>query len=104
MTNPPANSHTAIDRIIGKNTVSNESERKIVLNLQTGTLQGTSDGSILYNKATQAWRIQPLERRRLSQHYIEGAGPIDRIHIHWMQRRLKEYASLVHSIQIHNST
>ena len=31
-----------------------------------------------YNKATQAWIIESLERNRLSQHYIEGGGPVDR--------------------------
>ena len=26
---------------------------------------------------TKAWRIEPLQNNRLSQHYMEGAGPVD---------------------------
>ena len=30
-----------------------------------------------HNTTTQAWRIEPQQTNRLSQHYIEGVGPLD---------------------------
>ena len=30
-----------------------------------------------HNTATQAWRIEPKQTNSLSQHYIQGAGPVD---------------------------
>ena len=50
----------AIYRIFGKHTLSKESEREITLSLQVGTLHVAIDGSMVYNKETQAWKIEPL--------------------------------------------
>ena len=50
----------AIYRIFGKHTLSKESEREITLSLQVGTLHVATDGSMVYNKETQPWKIEPL--------------------------------------------
>ena len=77
MTQILANAHNAINRIIGNNTTSHGSEREISLSLQAGTLQGASNGSMTHNTATQAWSIEPQQTSCLSQHCIEGVGPVD---------------------------
>ena len=77
MPTPPDNIFLALERIVGNNTSTHGEERIIAQSLQAGTLQGASDGSMAHNRATQAWRIEPQQTNRLSQHYIQGAGPVD---------------------------
>ena len=76
-TTPSDNTYQALTRVIGSNTITSGDERKIAQSLQAGTLQGASDGSMKHNKATQAWRMEPFQTNKLSNHYIQGAGPVD---------------------------
>ena len=77
MPTTPDNPFPSLQRIMGLNTYTHGEESIIAQSLQAGTLQGASDGSMAHNRATQAWRIEPLQNNCLSQHYTQGAGPVD---------------------------
>ena len=77
MTKTSSTTHNAINRIICQNTTSHGSEREIAISLQGRRLQGASDRATLHNIITQAWKIEPLQNKHLSQHYIKGMGPVD---------------------------